>query len=215
MVVFSSLAHSADKQAAVYTVPIRVHLITGTEFKEGGKKIDLWLTAADFNKSVLPEMNRIWKPAGVQWKVESVVVEPAKKAPDFQQTIASIVNCDKVDMKSLQSFFPSQSQLPNHINLYLMPRIGAENGVAGLGGKVAVVGIWRKPGGTLQRAPLVTCQPPLVSVAKTCAHELGHNLGLKHPDPQLRNRLMIAGPGLELTPEEIDTARKRVAILAK
>lgn len=73
-----SMASAAEKAAAVYTIPVRVHLVTGTEFKEGGQSIEMWLTPEDFKKSVLPEMNRIWKPAGIQWKLESIVIDNAE-----------------------------------------------------------------------------------------------------------------------------------------
>jgi hypothetical protein len=38
---------------------------------------------------------------------------------------------------------------------------------------------------------------------------------LVHPDERRIERLMQAGPGTELTPEEIATARERAANLAK
>jgi hypothetical protein len=151
----------------------------------------------------------------VQWKVESIVTEAAKQTESFQKTMTSIEKSEMVGLNVLQPMFPRESRDAQHVNLYILPRIGGENGVAGLGGKVAVVSIWRKAGPALQHAPLVTCKPPLVSVAKTCAHELGHNLGLKHPDPPERDRLMTAGPGLDFTPAEIETARKRAAELTK
>jgi hypothetical protein len=211
LVIFALLATSAGfgKEAKIYTVPIRVHLITGAEFSSDGTKIDLWLTPEEFTTEVLPEMNRIWQPAGVQWRVASFTEEPAVKSRTAAAGLDEIKQHAKENGPGLRALLPAPKG--NHraiIDLYLLPSIGAANGIAFPEDKVAVVSIWRKPGKRdYHRAPLVLTEPPYVSVAKTCAHELGHNLGLKHPDPSLKGRLMIAGPGLELTPEEIATAR--------
>jgi hypothetical protein len=204
------------KDAKVYTVPIRVHLITGAEFTADGALIDLWLTPEEFTQEVLPEMNRIWQPAGVQWRVASLTVEAAAKGHAAAAALAEISQHAKEIGPVLRSLLPAPAgSVRNVIDLYLLPSIGAANGIAFPQDKIAVVGIWRQPGKrAYHHAPLVLTEPPYVSVAKTCAHELGHNLGLKHPDPNLKGRLMIAGPGLELTPEEIATARSEAKALA-
>jgi hypothetical protein len=53
------------------------------------------------------------------------------------------------------------------------------------------------------------------SFSRTAAHELGHILGLKHPDAPPLHRLMGGGnPGNELTDEEKALARKTAAALS-
>jgi hypothetical protein len=197
------------KDDKVYTVPIRVHLLTGAEFTAEGSTIDLWLTPEEFTQQVVPEMNRIWQTAGVQWRVASVQVEPAAKSRAAAAGLAEIKAHEKEIGPSVRALLPAPAgSTRNIIDLYLLPSIGAANGIAFPNDKIAVASLWRKPGKReYHRAPLVLTEPPYVSVAKTCAHELGHNLGLKHPDPGLKGRLMIAGPGLELTSAEIATAR--------
>lgn len=204
------------KDAKVYTVPVRVHLITGAEFAADGTRIDLWLTPEEFTQEVLPEMNRIWQPAGVQWRVASLEVEPAVKSRAATAALAEIKQQAKELGPVIRALLPAPAGSVRHvIDLYLLPSIGAANGIAFPKDQIAVVGIWRRPGKrAYHHAPLVLTEPPYVSVAKTCAHELGHNLGLKHPDPSLKGRLMIAGPGLELTPEEIATARSEAKALS-
>jgi len=204
------------KDAKIYTVPIRVHLITGAEFSADGTRIDLWLTPEEFTKEVLPEINRIWQPADVKWRVASLEVEAAVKGRAAAAGLAEIKQHAKETGAAVRALLPeSTGSVRNVIDLYLLPSIGAANGIAFPKDKIAMVGIWRHPGKrAYHHAPLVLTEPPYVSVAKTCAHELGHNLGLKHPDPSLKGRLMIAGPGLELTPEEIATARSEAKALS-
>jgi hypothetical protein len=206
----------AAKDVPVYTVAIRVHLLTGAEFSTDGTKIDLWITPEEFTREVLPEMNRIWRTAAVQWRVASLEVEPAIKSRAASAGLAEIRQQAKEIGPVIRALLPEPTgSVRNVIDLYLLPSIGAANGIAFPRDKVAVVGIWRQPGKrAYHRAPLVLTEPPYVSVAKTCAHELGHNLGLKHPDAGLKGRLMIAGPGLDLTPEEIATARSEAKALA-
>ena len=200
----------------VLRVPVRVHLMTGLEFTERGKNINTWMTPENFTTAVLPEINRIWKPAQIHWKVESVVLEAVGKGPGLPPTLQRIAKRETIEIATLRQLFPETGRHPEFINLYLVPSIGSANGVAGRAVKTAVVGIWRNKGpDDLQPAPLVMSRPPLASVAKTCAHELGHILGLVHPDERSIERLMHPGPGTALTPEEITTARERAAELAK
>ena len=200
----------------VFTIPVRVHILTSIDVDVNGKQLATWVTQADFTTSVLPEMNRIWKPAGVQWKIESIVVEDAVKGPELQALLQRVAAKEKVEFPAFKAVFPAASKQPGLVHLYLLPVIGALNGVAGINGNVAIAATWRRKGpNDFQRAPLVTSSPMLVSVAKTSAHEVGHNLGLGHPDEKIVERLMQAGPGTLLIPEEITTARKRAAILAK
>ena len=112
---------------------------------------------------------------------------------------------------------PAQRHPTAH-NVYLLPYLGATyQGYAQLGGKQVVVGVWTdKPSGGKQppvKALLVEPEPMRVgSLARTIAHELGHNLGLVHPDKAEAaevGRLMGGGrQGYALTPAEIAAARK-------
>lgn len=87
---------------------------------------------------------------------------------------------------------------------------------------LAIVGVWTdKPSRGLKRpekfALVEKGEFRKGSIARTCAHELGHNLGLGHPDKRTQSvfdRLMGGKRmGYDLTEEEIglarETARKR------
>lgn len=198
------------------TVHVRVYLITGLEFVENGKDINNWVTPKDFTASVLPEINRIWKPAGIQWKAESVVVEAARKGPELESALRRIKRREEVEIPTFRQLFTETGRNSKVTNLYLIPCVGKANGIALRGGTVALVAVWRPNGpDDHRRAPLVMSERGASSVAKACAHELGHTLGLVHPDEREIERLMQAGPGTELTPDEITTAREGAAKRAK
>ncbi len=206
------LGQEAGGPMEVLTVPVRVHLMSGLEFVEKGETLDTWVTPEVFTASVLPEIDRIWKAAGIQWRVVSVEVEAVKTGPDLESILRRLEKREGVEIPTFRRLFPETDRNPNVTDLYLVPSVGRANGVALRGGRVALVAVWR-PNGSKdhRRAPLVRSGPGASSVAKACAHELGHTLGLVHPEERFVERLMQAGPGTELTPEEIATAREGAA----
>lgn len=135
--------------------------------------------------------------------------------------------------------FDESKHHPTIENLYFFPFTGnTSQGYAGdpnnRGGNLtdsnyAVVGFWsnkhnqaRMPESTLIQERLnnsmLGVPPQLVSnyfnrgsIGRTCAYELGHNLGLKHPSRDVKGRLMGGGrPRSDfLNPEEIAKARAR------
>jgi hypothetical protein len=112
---------------------------------------------------------------------------------------------------------PAQRHPTAH-NVYLLPYIGATyQGYAQLGGTQVVVGAWTDKPSRGEKPPVKTLlvEPEPMkfgSLARTIAHELGHNLGLSHPDKSevsAVGRLMGgAKQGYGLTPEEIAKARQ-------
>ena len=186
------------------------------------QEMDLWVTPKDFEKTILPEINRIWKQANVKWVLESIQVQPAPDLPNREKLIESIENATRDH---------SPQRVPNILrfcsisrahaamnNLYLFPYVGqTQQGFAALGGNRAVVCVWTDKPFRAQKPPL---KFPLVekggfkigSIARTCSHELGHNLSLRHPDKKTQtrfNRLMGGRKhGYDLVPEEIEIARK-------
>ena len=57
------------------------------------------------------------------------------------------------------------------------------------------------------------------SISRTLAHEVGHLLGLSHPDPKTQKKygLVMGGkkPGYEFTQEEMVLARKNAVKISK
>jgi hypothetical protein len=223
LVACSALGVAAEK---TITLPIRFHITQGAKMTVKGQAMETWVLPADLTGPVLAEVNRIWKPAGIQFAVERAQAEALLKPANFAELIQVVENSKRGEEESAGSgrtvaiaklLDPAQRH-PSAMNVYLLPYIGATyQGYANLGGKQAVIGVWTDKASGASKPPvkalLVEPEPMKVgSLARTIAHELGHNLGLVHPDKSEVSkvgRLMGGGKqGYALTEEEIAKARK-------
>ena len=214
-----------DDPDGLIQLPLRVHLISELEMRKRGKKMDVWVSPEAFEEEVLPEINRIWKPANIQWVPEKISAQPAADLPNKQELVTYIENAVRKDNRSPSSkripyIFKLCSDAPNHKviqNLYIFPYIGETNqGFAAIGGNKATVAAWSDKSSRANKAPeklpLTEREPfKIGSIGRTCGHELGHNLDLMHPDKKTQtefHRLMGGNkPGYKLVPAEIKTAR--------
>lgn len=208
------------------TLPIRFHITQGAKMIVKGQAMETWVQPADLTGPVLAEVNRIWKPAGIQFVVERAQAEALLKPADFTDLIHIVENSKRGEEEvagsgrtvALAKLLDPAQRHPSAMNVYLLPYIGATyQGYANLGGKQAVIGVWTDKASRAEKPPvkalLVEPEPMKVgSLARTIAHELGHNLGLVHPDKSEAakvGRLMGGGKqGYALTEEEIARARK-------
>ena len=211
---------------ALLKVPIRFHVTQGATMTVKGQAMDVWVKPEDLTTQVITEVNRIWKQANIQFEIERAQVEPLLKPADFAELLRSVETAKRGDEEergsartdNIQKLLdPAQRHSSAH-NVYLLPYIGGTyQGYAQLGGTQAVVGVWTDKFSRGEKPPvrtlLVEPEPMKVgSLARTIAHELGHNLGLSHPDKSIVSpvgRLMGGRTqGYGLTPEEIATARE-------
>ena len=208
------------------TLPIRFHLTQGAKMTVKGQVMETWVQPADLTGPVLAEVNRIWKPAGIQFVVERAQVEALLKPTHFAELIQVVENSKRGEEEvagsgrtaAIGKLLDPAQRHPAAMNVYLLPYIGATyQGYANLGGNQAVIGVWTDKASRAEKPPvkalLVEPEPMKVgSLARTIAHELGHNLGLQHPDKleaSAVGRLMGGGKqGYALTEEEIAKARK-------
>ena len=229
----TGLAKIPEKTDGLIQLPLRIHIITDIELKQKGMKMSTWVTRKDIEKDIFPEINRIWKPAGIQWVIESIVEQQAKEVPDREGAITSILNAkrngqekpDPARVDSINAFCGKENGHRAINNLYFFPYLGQTfQGYAGMRGNYAVIGVWTdKPSRAARRPEKFTSiekgRFKTGSIARTCAHELGHNLGLEHPDSatQVRFDRVMGGkhPGNEWVPEEIELARKTAIIRAE
>lgn len=224
---------SAAAADEVITLPVRFHLTQGATMTVKGQAMEVWVTPADITGPVITEVNRIWKQANIQFTVERAVVEPLLKPTDFAELVQSIEKSrrggdevhDKERTANIAKLLDPAQRHPTACNVYLLPYIGSTfQGYAKLGGTLAVVGVWTDKASRGKKPPektlLIEPEPMKVgSLARTIAHELGHNLELTHPDKSeisTIGRLMGgAKQGYALTPDEItkarDSARKHLA----
>lgn len=208
------------------TLPIRFHLTQGAKMTVKGQVMETWVQPADLTGTVLAEVNRIWKPAGIQFVVERAQAEALLKPTHFAELIQIVENSKRGEEEvagsgrtaAIGKLLDPAQRHPSAMNVYLLPYIGATyQGYANLGGNQAVIGVWTDKASRAEKPPvkalLVEPEPMKVgSLARTIAHELGHNLGLQHPDKleaSAVGRLMGGGKqGYALTEEEIAKARK-------
>jgi hypothetical protein len=224
--VRAALAKPRAPDNALLTLPIRFHLTQGATMTVKGQAMEVWVKPDDLTGPVLAEINRIWKPANIQFTIERAQVEPLLKPKKFDELIKNIEDSKRGDEEqngslrtaSIAKLLDPAQLHPSAHNVYLLPYIGSTyQGYAQLGGTHAVVGVWTDKFSRGEKPPvktlLVEPSPMKVgSLARTIAHELGHNLGLVHPDKAERSpigRLMGGrNQGYELIPAEIATARE-------
>jgi len=221
-----------DDSGSIIQLPIRFHLVKDIEMVKKGVHMEMWLTPRDIEQTILPEVNRIWLPAGIQWISESIMKEGPAEIPDREEVVRHIAAATRGTpdrTKKILSLLDQKNRHPVIHNLYFVPFVGATSQGFALsgggsdlsgnpdGGSRCVVGVWTdKPSGAIrppQKFPLREGLPfKIGSIARTCSHELGHNLLLQHPDKDTQtefNRLMGGRrPGYELTSEEISLARR-------
>ena len=71
----------------VLELPIRFHLLSDVTMHKAGVAMGMWVTASDVTDHILPEMNRIWEPAGIRWVLESILIEDSADIPNKQEVI--------------------------------------------------------------------------------------------------------------------------------
>lgn len=222
----STLGNTNKADKKLIQLPLKVYIITDIELEQKGVKMNAWLTKNEFRDVVLPEINRIWKPAAIEWTLDSIEEQPAKKLPDREKAITYIQNAkrdqngksDPVRMPKIYAFCGKENKHSTFHNLYLFPYMGqTSQGNAAIKGNNAVVSLWTdKPSGGIRPPEKVLLKEngpfKIGSLARTSAHELGHNLGLLHPNKKTQTRFsrLMGGTkqGYNLVPEEIALARK-------
>ena len=216
---------AAPLEVPLLTIPVRFHVTQGAIMMVKEVPMEVWVTPAQLAGPVLAEVNRIWAPANIRFVAERAEVEPLLRPPGFADLVRRVEQSARGEEETrgsgrtaaIAQLLDPARRHPTAHNVYLLPYLGSTyQGYAQLGGKQVVVGVWTdKPSGGRQppvKALLVEPEPMRVgSLARTIAHELGHNLGLTHPDKAEAGavgRLMGGGKqGYGLTAAEIAIAR--------
>lgn len=223
LLVSTVLIRAADDE--LLTLPIRFHITHGAVMMLKEQKMEVWIKPEDLQGPVLTEVNRIWKQANIQFVIERIQDEPLLSPPNRDHLLRSVENANRSDDESagptltanINKLLDPAERHPTAHNIYLLPFIGSTSqGYAKLGGNHIVVGVWTDKPSKGEEAPvktlLVEPEPMKVgSLARTIAHELGHNLGLNHPPKSVLGTIgrLMGGKvqGYELTSEEIVKAR--------
>nr|WP_309694689.1 hypothetical protein [Armatimonas sp.] len=211
-------------------IPVHFHLVADLLMVKREVAMTPWLTPEQLAKTVLPEVNRIWSVAQIEWKLSGV--SPATTRSEGRAEVTAYVlnavrdsegHSDPERVKKLLSLFALEKNDPKvAVNVYVVPYLGGTSqGHALPGRKLVLLGQWTDKPSRGKRPPekcLLIENGPFRqgSFSRTVAHELGHVLGLKHPEPGAPpfHRLMGGNdPGNDLTDDEKNTARKTTAVL--
>ncbi len=180
---------------------VRVHLLQSAEFNA----LNATLDAGDV-VLLFAGANHIWEPAGVRWRIESIIREPARNAAAYDKIFRG-EGGDPLDV--MLSIFPRENLLADGWDVFVLRDFGR----VGAGGVYisfpeAQVAFVAEIGSSGE-------QRPSGSGPRVLAHELGHSLGLQHASCTAAGNLMAPGcrgqDRTRLTAAQIRTARQQAA----
>ena len=208
----------------VITLPVCIHVVSDLVMNKNGQQMASWVGQNDINNAVLPEVNAIWRPAGIQFDLVCIRHSRSLQPPQRQRLLEGITKArrdadgksDPGRIKKLKKLIDFSDQSPDAINIYFVPYLGEKSqGHAKRKRRHIFIGQWsdkKTYGGPPKKFQLTEPRPfKEGSISRTLAHELGHVLGLKHPNKKVQREygLLMGGKkaGYRLTEEDISMAR--------
>ncbi len=172
----------------IITLKVRVHLVKS----ETMPTMHTTLSEADVRR-VFTKVNQIWAQAGIQFEIESIgptkalTLPPEMRTKSMMERVLSMIPKDRLSAKAINVCYVKELE-PNGF-FYREPIMVKDTA------KLESV-----PGGMDEPLPRVT------------AHEIGHELGLKHRQEAV-NLMQSGTNGFLLNDEEIGLARMTAARL--
>jgi hypothetical protein len=207
-------------------VPLNFFIITQISIHKDSLNLTSWIQEDQIRKYVLPEINRIWMPANIEFYARMILIRPAL-APNNKHEITEYLakakedhdaNSDPERIAMLSQLISFEEETSRTLNIYLVPYLGqATKGHAIRKERRAFIAQWtdkiRNEQSSPERFNLIEKGNFIEgSIARTIAHEIGHLFKLTHPELESQtvfNRLMGGNkPGYDLTADEISLARK-------
>jgi hypothetical protein len=193
-------ATSVEAQFAPLHLPVRVHLLHSAESAE----LSSSYTDQDAAE-LLATTNVVWRLAGIEWTLESVVRDDVPHGAQFD----SVLNGTLTSVPAtLASILPTHDRLSPGWNVYIVHNLGQLAGGVYEPEANGVLLAERGRGAVLL---------PAAAGGITLAHELGHSLGLDHEDCDASHNLMandcggVAPEVRSLSPDQVVRARIQAA----
>lgn len=209
---------------------LRFHIMKSAPWKHpSGERLNCWVTKRDVEKSILPQLNEIYKRANIIWKIESIIEEDIVKFDGYRHSIEYVLNTNrnsrgKSDPNRLAHLYnmmqeryrsPEEKLKGNLFHIYLFPFIGntSQGNSMRRFGYHTVAGIWsnkysqtNKPVKRKLTEDLNNFE--IGSLTQTIAHELGHVLELEHEGQAGTNGNLMYSRGYQLEDWQIASMRK-------
>lgn len=180
---------------------------------------------------ILREVNRIWSQAGIQFFHGKVIII-GTQPPELQQNALKVLensdrafeeqnpmlnNIRKRALRTLSTHYVPP--YPGLVNVYIIPYTGKTrqgNALGGLKSHSVIVGSYTDKPSKGQSPPvraLIREPEPfrIGSISRTIAHEIGHTLGLIHPQDRDPFYDLMGGvnPGYGIKPQYIPFLRQK------
>ncbi|MGQ1786804.1 MULTISPECIES: zinc-dependent metalloprotease family protein [unclassified Saccharicrinis] len=225
----STVSVYSQDENDVIELNLRVHLMRDiTITHSSGVCMENWVTSKDVTEIIMPEVNKIWEQANIKWVIESIIEESVVKGDTYEESIAYMAttkrdsegHSDPVRLKHLYSFMQPQYRTQpdevdkNLFHIYLFPFVGntSQGNAMKKYGSHTIVGTWTNKhnrGGIPEKRLLTEDHNAYKrgSLSRTIAHEIGHNLRLRHNVCKVKCLMGGKSRGYLLCEEQIERAR--------
>lgn len=226
LIVLACVWLAADIAAAEKTLPLRIYVVDNMPVAKRGLVMNSWVEERHIREVILPEVNRIWRPANISFTLQQFARISARDSEKKEKLIRGIAESrrdlsgrsDPKRIDKLGKLIEIENFASREVSVFLFPYLGEKSqGHARRKQRRIFLGQWTdkysQHGQAPVKAKLIEGVPfEQGSLSRTLAHELGHILQLKHPDKNMQKDfgLLMGGkrPGYRLLPEEIATARR-------